>query len=64
MLKQKLYLASEQQFHCDVCSEAVTNPLCPMCLTGEIEAWSTLYPNIRSELLPKLKRYILYRWYG
>ncbi|VVB77793.1 Uncharacterised protein [uncultured archaeon] len=51
-------LGLEPQFLCDVCSIAVTNPLCPACLTQEIEAWSTLYPNIRNELLPKLNKYL------
>tara|TARA_Y100000034_G_C6750817_1_gene333725 strand:+ start:76 stop:465 length:390 start_codon:yes stop_codon:yes gene_type:complete len=57
MLKQK-YFASEQHYLCDVCGEAVTTPLCPICLTEEIDAWTTLYPNLRSELLPELKRYL------
>lgn len=58
MLKQKNYLAFEQHFLCEICGEAVTTPLCPICLIGEIEAWTTLYPNLRGELLPKLKKYI------
>lgn len=55
---QNLSLASEQQYLCDVCSEAVTNPLCPFCITKEIDAWLTLYPNLRKELLPKIKPYL------
>ena len=58
MLKQNNYLVLEQQHHCDICSEAVTNPLCPICLTGEVEAWLTLYPSLSNELLPKLKKYL------
>lgn len=58
MLKQKFYLPVEKQYHCDVCSEAVTNPLCPVCLTGEIEAWLTFYPDLKEEILPKLKKYL------
>ena len=55
----KHYLtAHEPQFLCDVCSIAITNPLCPGCLATEIEAWVTLYPNLRKELLPRIKRYI------
>jgi len=57
MLKQN-YSFIEQQFHCDVCSEAITNPLCPICLTGEIEAWLTLYPDLKNELFPGLKKYL------
>lgn len=58
MLKQNTYLISERQSHCDVCSEAVTNPLCPICLAGEIDAWTTMYPHLREELLPKIKKYL------
>ena len=59
MLKQTNALAFEpSQFLCEICGEAVTTPLCPICLTGEIDAWTTLYPNLRVELLPKLKKYI------
>jgi len=58
MLKQNDYTAFEQQFLCNVCSIAVTNPICPACLTKEIEAWSTLYPDVRTRLLPKLYSYL------
>jgi hypothetical protein len=58
MLNQTNYPAVEQHFHCDICSEAITNPLCPLCLTGEVEAWLTLYPNLSKELLPRLKKYL------
>lgn len=55
---QKNSNAFEQHFMCDVCGEAVTTPLCPVCLSFEIDAWTTLYPNLRNELLPKIKRYL------
>tara|TARA_Y100000310_G_scaffold306787_1_gene348260 strand:+ start:23219 stop:23611 length:393 start_codon:yes stop_codon:yes gene_type:complete len=58
MLKKFDYLAFEPQFLCEICAEAVTTPLCPVCLTKEIDAWTTLYPNLRKELLPKLKEYL------
>ena len=58
MIKQNNSTAFEQQFLCDVCSIAVTNPICPSCLTREIEAWSTLYPDVRARLLPKLYDYL------
>jgi len=57
-MTKQIYFASEPQFLCDVCSIAVTNPLCPTCLAGEIDAWSTLYPDVRSRLLPKIKEYL------
>jgi hypothetical protein len=55
---QKNYLASEAQFMCDECSEAVTNPLCPYCLNEEVEAWMTLYPNLKHDLMPLLNKYL------
>ena len=50
--------ASETRHLCNVCSEAVTNPLCPSCLKTEIEAWLTLYPDLGNKLLPRLTEYI------
>jgi len=58
MLKQIDSTALEPQVLCEVCSIAVTNPLCPSCLTQEIEAWTTLYPDVRTRLLPKLYDYL------
>jgi len=58
MLLQKKYFTPETQYVCDVCSEAVTNPICPACITEEIQAWLTLYPNLRNELIPKLQEYL------
>ena len=55
---QNNYSASETQFMCDVCSEAIINPLCPFCLNTEIEAWLTFYPNLGEELLPRIKKYL------
>lgn len=45
---------------CNVCSIAVTNPICPSCLSEEFKAWLTLYPGLKKELMPKLQRYL--RW--
>ena len=50
--------AIEAQYMCDVCSEAVSNPLCPYCLSTEINAWLTLYPDLRRKLLPKMRHYL------
>ena len=58
MILNNNYFDDEPHFLCDVCSEAVTNPLCPACLTIEIEAWLTLYPDLKRELLPRLKKYL------
>ena len=42
------------EYLCNTCSEAVTNPICPFCLTEEIKAWLTLYPALRQELIPRI----------
>jgi len=55
---QNFYPASEAFYECEICHEPITNPLCPACLTEEINVWSTNYPNLRKELGPKLKRYL------
>ena len=54
----KTFLTPEPHAMCDVCSEAVTNPLCPVCLAGEIKVWLTQYPVIKARLLPKLNKYL------
>ena len=58
MITKNHFSAAEPRFLCDICSETITTPLCPFCLTTEIEAWLTLYPNLRNEILPKLKKYL------
>ena len=52
------YLDFEAQHMCEVCNEIVTNPLCPECLTTEIRAWVTLYPDLSRVLVPRLLRYL------
>jgi hypothetical protein len=56
---QKSFQDIERDFLCDICGQAVTNPLCPVCLTTEIEAWLTLYPDLRSSLKPRLHKYLI-----
>ena len=56
MTLQKLYPAIEQELLCSICSQAVTNPLCPSCLTTEMEAWLTMYPDLRNALMDRLKK--------
>ena len=58
MLTQKNYNTDETQYMCDVCSEAVTNPICPFCLTTEIKAWLTFYPDLEQELLPRINKFL------
>ncbi len=57
MLTNKYY-DSETRYVCDVCSEIVTNPICPECLTTEIRAWLTMYPDLTKALIPKLVSYL------
>ncbi len=56
MITQKNYPAVE--FSCYECRGVIINPLCPACLTIEVEAWLTMYPDLRSKIMPKLKNYI------
>src|SRR3989344_9041570 len=58
MILQKNFFAPEPQYVCDVCSEAVTNPICPLCLSVEIDAWLTLYPNLREDIMPRLSEFL------
>ena len=58
MLTKKNYLAHGTHFICEVCREVVTHPICPVCITTEIEAWLTLYPNLRKELNKLLEKYL------
>lgn len=52
------YMTTEQRYKCDKCFEVIINPICPTCLTIEVEAWLTLYPNLRSKIIPKLKDFL------
>jgi hypothetical protein len=59
MLSTKDFHAPENMHHmCNVCGEAITNPLCPFCLTLEIKAWLTFYPGLSQDLLPKINTYL------
>ncbi|MEN9625841.1 MAG: hypothetical protein RL557_169 [archaeon] len=58
MISKNFTTAFETSHLCDVCSEAVSNPLCPYCLAEEIDAWLTLYPDLRKILIPQLKKYL------
>lgn len=58
MIIQKTPHANERSYMCDMCSEAVTNPICPYCLTVEIEAWLTFYPTLKKQILPRIHNYL------
>lgn len=58
MLTQKNYPDAEAQYMCNVCSEAITNPICPFCLTTEIRAWLTFYPDLEQALLPNINKFL------
>ncbi|MBS3081276.1 hypothetical protein J4221_07435 [Candidatus Pacearchaeota archaeon] len=58
MILNKYTKDLETNHLCDVCSEAVTNPICPFCLAAEIDVWLTLYPDLRKKLMPKLNKYL------
>jgi len=55
------YLGFEELHQCSICHEPVSNPLCPICITTQIESWLTYYPNgnqIKEKLIPKIQKYI------
>lgn len=52
-------LILEPQFLCDLCSEAVTHPICPTCITAEIENWIDSYPKTKLKLLPTIKKVLV-----
>lgn len=59
---QNNYVALERErfYECLDCKEAVFNPLCPSCLTIQIEAWlSSLssYP-LKNKIIKRLKDYV------
>lgn len=49
----------DKNYNCNVCSETITNPLCPFCLAEEIQAWLTLYPHLREDIQSSLNAYLL-----
>ncbi|MGV8152264.1 MAG: hypothetical protein ACP5OG_04215 [Candidatus Nanoarchaeia archaeon] len=46
----------EQYYECEICNEPIAHPICPVCLTTEVEAWLALYPNLKQDLIPALRR--------
>ena len=59
---QNNYPTLESHYDCRLCHEPVSNPLCPACLTAQIEAWLTSYPNyhqLRQRLIPKIQRFLV-----
>ena len=49
----------DKPYECNVCNEAITNPLCPFCLAEEIQAWLTLYPHLKEDIQSSLDDYLL-----
>ncbi len=58
MLKNFCLEYEPEFYECKICNEPITNPICPVCLSAEIDIWSTNYPNLRKELAPKLKKHL------
>ena len=57
---KSLMLERERFYECLDCNEPTSNPLCPSCLTLQIEAWlSSLssYP-LKNEILKEIKDYV------
>ena len=48
---------TERFYECMDCKEAISNPICPACLTTQIEAWLATYPD-RNKILARIKNYV------
>jgi hypothetical protein len=48
----------DKTYTCSFCTESITNPLCPFCLAEEIQAWLTLYPHLKEDILSSLNDYL------
>lgn len=59
MAINNLFPASERFHECLVCKESVYNPLCPACISQQIEVWLISYPKLSKKLLPDLKKYVI-----
>ena len=56
---QDNYLGTEPQYMCGVCSQAVTNPICPFCLADQIDIWLTYsHPGLKEKISQKIKKYL------
>ena len=52
-------IAPERFYECLECDEAVSNPLCPLCLTRQIDVWLSSYPSeIRKQILGNIREYV------
>jgi hypothetical protein len=58
MMIQNDQHTNNTEYLCDTCNEAVSNPICPFCLAEEIEAWLTLYPDLKRELIPRIHDFL------
>ncbi len=60
MLRANNYMPSERFYECLDCREAIFNPLCPTCLTTQIEVWLSSvssYPQ-KAKVLKTIKDYV------
>jgi hypothetical protein len=56
----KNLLSFERSYECLSCHEAVSNPICPDCLSFQIEAWLTsisAYP-LKNKIMKRIRDYI------
>lgn len=60
MLHTKNFMVPERFYECLECNESVFHPLCPSCLTTQVEAWLSSvssYP-LKNEILEEIKNYV------
>ncbi len=59
-MMQYNYLASEPLHECSICHETIIHPICPICITTQIQAWLTSYSNyheLKDSLFPELRNF-------
>ncbi|OGJ20240.1 hypothetical protein A3K73_08200 [Candidatus Pacearchaeota archaeon RBG_13_36_9] len=60
-MMQKNFLAAERFYECLDCHESVFNPICPDCLTLQIEVWLSSissYP-MKDKIMKRIKEYVI-----
>ncbi len=54
----RLHKLEPDFYECEFCHEPITNPICLACIAEEVNIWSSIYPSLRKEIMPRLRRYI------
>ena len=59
MKQNNLSFAFERFWECLECNEPISNPLCPVCLTKQVEVWLSSYPSdIQNKIIGDISGYV------